>query len=258
MCSRAQAQNFFLRDLCDTYIEWSKTRLYDADGAAVDTLGASLDGALRLLHPFMPYVSEELWQRLVRGGENGVVDTAADAGADGLPASISMAPLPTVASTSVVRDDAAENDMSQLMAVIDAARSMHRMAVDITGDFGGDAFGGWCLRVTASDVTDKYSQALIESHTAEVGRLSRIQHVRTQPAADDMRTLIRTVGGYIGTCEVAQKSWRVLGKSFGVISLCSNGNASSWEASCTANSILIHIWFALDWFMSPQSPWSCH
>lgn len=200
MYSREQAQSFFLRDLCDTYIEWSKARLYDADVAAVDTLGASLDGALRLLHPFMPYVSEELWQRLVRGGENGIVDITINAGADGLPASISMAPLPTAASTSVVRDEAAENDMSQLMAVIDAARSMHRMAVDITGDFGGDAFGGWCLRVTASDGTDKHSQALIDGHTAEVGRLSRIQHVCTEPAADDLRTLMRTVGGYTGTC----------------------------------------------------------
>src|SRR6185312_9275865 len=59
---------FVWGDLCDWYIELSKSALYgdskDARYAAQYALITSLDAALRLLHPIMPYVTEELWQRL--------------------------------------------------------------------------------------------------------------------------------------------------------------------------------------------------
>ena len=58
---------FFWHELCDWYIELSKVAL-DGDGkaAAQHTLRHVLDGALRLLHPFMPHLTEEIWQRLPR------------------------------------------------------------------------------------------------------------------------------------------------------------------------------------------------
>lgn len=56
--------------LCDVFIEAIKPYFNDsqefeaARGASRDTLWLCLNTGLRLLHPFMPYVTEELWQRL--------------------------------------------------------------------------------------------------------------------------------------------------------------------------------------------------
>ena len=65
------AQNvydFFWGDFCDWYIEWVKPELQSADReralAAWKNLFAAFDAALRLLHPFMPFLTEELWHQL--------------------------------------------------------------------------------------------------------------------------------------------------------------------------------------------------
>jgi valyl-tRNA synthetase len=59
---------FFWGDFCDWYIEWVKPELQSADSerAAVawKNLFAAFDAALRLLHPFMPFLTEELWHQL--------------------------------------------------------------------------------------------------------------------------------------------------------------------------------------------------
>ena len=64
----------FIRDCyCDWYIELVKARLFnDADDsyiAAEQVLLYVLDQILRLLHPFMPYVTEEIWQTIPHEGE---------------------------------------------------------------------------------------------------------------------------------------------------------------------------------------------
>jgi valyl-tRNA synthetase len=59
---------FFWGDFCDWYIEWVKPELQSAEKAravvAWRNLFAALDAALRLLHPFMPFITEELWHQL--------------------------------------------------------------------------------------------------------------------------------------------------------------------------------------------------
>jgi valyl-tRNA synthetase len=59
---------FFWGDFCDWYIEWVKPDLQHADRAraavAWKNLFAGFDAALRLLHPFMPFLTEELWHQL--------------------------------------------------------------------------------------------------------------------------------------------------------------------------------------------------
>jgi valyl-tRNA synthetase len=59
---------FFWRDFCDWYIEWVKPELQNADReratVARKNLFAVFDAALRLLHPFMPFLTEELWHQL--------------------------------------------------------------------------------------------------------------------------------------------------------------------------------------------------
>lgn len=62
--------NFWLYEFCDVYIENSKFLILEGtpeqQKSARDTLYNSLEAALKLIHPFMPYISEELWQRIPR------------------------------------------------------------------------------------------------------------------------------------------------------------------------------------------------
>jgi valyl-tRNA synthetase len=68
---------FFWSDFCDWYVELCKLRLYAEDVTAKRTaqfvLWTVLEQALRLLHPFMPFITEEIWQRLPHAGESLVV-----------------------------------------------------------------------------------------------------------------------------------------------------------------------------------------
>ncbi|KAK3363671.1 mitochondrial valyl-tRNA synthetase [Lasiosphaeria hispida] len=69
------AYQFFYDELCDVFIENSKSILSDGtpeeQQSVQKTLYHTLDVALRLLHPFLPFITEELWQRLPRKAGDG-------------------------------------------------------------------------------------------------------------------------------------------------------------------------------------------
>ena len=56
--------HFFWDDFCDWYIELKKDEITSGDADASSFILSVLEQALRLLHPFMPYLTEELWQKL--------------------------------------------------------------------------------------------------------------------------------------------------------------------------------------------------
>ncbi|MBU9721936.1 MULTISPECIES: valine--tRNA ligase [Bacillaceae] len=66
--------NFIWDDFCDWYIEMAKLPLNGEDEAAKHTtrsvLAYVLDNTMRLLHPFMPFITEEVWQHLPHEGES--------------------------------------------------------------------------------------------------------------------------------------------------------------------------------------------
>ncbi|CAN5770376.1 valine--tRNA ligase [soil metagenome] len=66
-----QLYEFLWSEFCDWYIEAAKVRLREGeiDPAAQQTLAYVLERGLRLLHPFMPFVTEELWQQLPHAGD---------------------------------------------------------------------------------------------------------------------------------------------------------------------------------------------
>ncbi len=100
---------FFWSGFCDWYVELSKLRLYGEDEAGKRTaqfvLWTVLEQALRLLHPFMPFITEEIWQRLPHDGE-----------------SLTVAPWPR--SRSELVDAQAEEDMGVLQEVITCMRRL--------------------------------------------------------------------------------------------------------------------------------------
>ena len=62
------AYEFFRGNFCDWYVEIAKTRVYGQEGSdktvAQYVLKIVLDKGLRMLHPFMPFITEEIWQKL--------------------------------------------------------------------------------------------------------------------------------------------------------------------------------------------------
>ncbi len=65
--------DFLWSDFCDWYIELAKGPLYTSEGEAARrtraVLSYCLENTLRLLHPFMPFLTEEIWQQLPTEGE---------------------------------------------------------------------------------------------------------------------------------------------------------------------------------------------
>lgn len=101
-----QIYDFLWGEFCDWYIEMSKMRLYGRDARrrlmVKRVLVYVLERTLRLLHPFMPFVTEALWQELPHEGD-----------------SLMVAPWPEPRET----DDKAEEEMGLVMDAIRAIRN---------------------------------------------------------------------------------------------------------------------------------------
>ena len=100
--------SFIWDDYCDWYIEMTKEQLQDKDAANTTTksiLVFVLDQFLRLLHPIMPFVTEEIWQQI--GGQD---------------KSIVVADYPRL--MEAYQDSQVEAQMAQLMELIRAVRTI--------------------------------------------------------------------------------------------------------------------------------------
>jgi valyl-tRNA synthetase len=101
---------FFWHEFCDWYIEMAKPVLLGKHGSEQDRRLAKrvllevLDRSLRLLHPFMPFVTEEIWQKL-----------------GGVEPSIMIAPYPV--DEEVLEDPEAERMMEAVKAIITTVRN---------------------------------------------------------------------------------------------------------------------------------------
>jgi valyl-tRNA synthetase len=101
---------FLWHEFCDWYLEMAKLALYQTDDparrlATQHTLVTTLETTLRLLHPFMPYITEELWQRLPHKGD-----------------SIVVAPYPKPSRAAT--DRRAEREMAVVMDTVTAIRTI--------------------------------------------------------------------------------------------------------------------------------------
>src|SRR5690625_1266735 len=101
--------NFIWDDLCDWYIEMAKLPLYGEDESQKQmtrsVLAHVLDQTMRMLHPFMPFITEEIWQQLPHYGR-----------------SITLAKWPEV--RSIYHDEEAASEMVRLVSIIRSVRNI--------------------------------------------------------------------------------------------------------------------------------------
>jgi len=116
-----QVYDFFWGEFADWYVEISKLQLAEAPARARATARAlveTLDTCLRLLHPFTPFVTEELWGSLRRAAIAAGDDLAP---AGGWPEALVIAPWPT---PNAPVDEAAIADFVIFMDVVRAIRNL--------------------------------------------------------------------------------------------------------------------------------------
>ena len=140
---------FLWHELCDWYLEMAKRSLYQSEDPATravtqSTLVQVLETTLRLLHPFMPFLSEEIWQRLPHRGE-----------------SIMVAPFPK--ATRRQHDPEAERSMAPVIEIVSAIRAIRSESRISPGAE---------LQVTIKPVTDSMTTTVTEAATL-IGALAR-------------------------------------------------------------------------------------
>jgi len=136
------AYQFFYDELCDVFIENSKGILSDGtpeqQQSVQQTLYRTLDVALRLLHPFMPFITEELWQRLPRKAEDA-------------PPSIMLAPYPEPEDELEFASDAEDYELG-----LKCAAGIRSLAADYSIRVDGRAF----IKVSTAAGFEKVSAQL--------------------------------------------------------------------------------------------------
>ena len=173
----AQAIYHFIWDeFCSWYMELVKPILYDDSNevmaqkrkrAAQGCLSMSLETSCRLLHPFMPFITEEIWQQLPK--------------ATGTPGSIMITMYP-VADASLF-DEAAEAQMGLIQDVIVAMRNL-KAEYNVTG------------KVDVTVQANEAALAMLSGHEALITAQARIGTLTMGPeGAAPPGTVVNVVGG---------------------------------------------------------------
>ncbi len=159
---------FVWHDLCDWYIELAKEALSKGESeekrGAQAVLAHALDTALRLLHPLMPFVTEELWQTLKKA-----------VGAAGRAESIMVAPYPAKGPV----DEAAERSFGPVIGIIDAIRNVR-----------GEMNVPWKTALRGVEV-GSLAPAALATVRQEQGRILRLANVEGLRLREDGRPTAR-------------------------------------------------------------------
>ncbi|MCC7342832.1 MAG: valine--tRNA ligase [Bryobacterales bacterium] len=143
---------FVWGDFCDWYVELKKLRFEEGSGLNFHwrNILTVFECSLRLLHPVMPFITEELWQRLREEGS-------------GRGASICLARFPEADPS--VEDAAAESEMEALQSIIGAVRNLR-------ADLGQDPKKVIDARIYARGI----------AHTAATGQLEALNKLASVQA----------------------------------------------------------------------------
>ncbi len=164
--------SFFWNEFCDWYIESIKPRLNrggEDRTVAQNVLITTLDASLRMLHPFMPYITEELWQRLP--------------GSDGM---LIASEWPEFDESDF--DDASENEFSRIMEMVRGIRNV-KAEMNIPPSSRTDVY---CLgREIDSEILNLVSHL---SNSNEIGRRNEKASGSVSAWADTENTLYVVLG----------------------------------------------------------------
>ncbi len=167
--------SFVWNEYCDWYLEVAKLALREegsrSQEVARQVLRNALESILRLLHPFMPFITDEIWQRISGG-----------AGESAEP-SIMRAPWPSPAPQLI--DPRAEEDFDRVREVVSALR---RFRADHHVESGAK------MRVHLTTPTDGVLDSL-RRQQATIASLGRVQEVSLGGAGDDGGAATRLVAG---------------------------------------------------------------
>jgi valyl-tRNA synthetase len=163
--------HFVWHEFCDWYIELVKPALKEKNKTSQAVLVESLDLILKLLHPFMPFISEEIWQHLPLSQK-----------------SLAVAPFPE--SNKLLRDEEAETEMALLQKAIVEVRTIRaenrippRAKVEL-----------WMK------VKDEEEKSMIETHQIYFQTLANVRNIEFVDQFPPEKKLLK---GVIGSWEVA-------------------------------------------------------
>jgi valyl-tRNA synthetase len=148
--------HFFWHELCDWYLELTKPVLAQKQGPdyhqTVKVLVYTLDNSLRALHPVMPFITEDLWQRLPHQGQ-----------------SICIASYP--AADKAFENQKAEEELNELIDFVTAVRT-------VRSENNLDPARKMVLELLAG----KESRQRLESYRPAIMALARLNEIRTVDA----------------------------------------------------------------------------
>jgi valyl-tRNA synthetase len=151
-----QIEDFIYDDLCDWYLEIVKVRLRSGDEASpLPVLVYALDTCLRLLHPYMPYVTEEIWS-----GSGQLRQHLPSADSDQLVS----AAYPGI--TEAWLDEDAEREIALVIDIVRAVRNLRR-------ERNIDA-GRWLEAYVIGD-------ASLAKHGPAIEQLARVRPLNIKP-----------------------------------------------------------------------------
>ncbi len=177
---------FFWGDFCDLYIELVKSRLLGDDAeskkSAQQVLAFVLDGILKLLHPFMPHITEELWQTLTGSGSS-TPDTLH---------TLALQPYPEVDLTLI------DTDLEQQFTLItDTIRTIRNLRAE------ADIKPGVKIRAILQSESDRERQILTAGQSS-IQDLAKVETLTIQhPTENDPAIATeKMVAGVTGTVQI--------------------------------------------------------
>ncbi|HWQ54289.1 MAG TPA: valine--tRNA ligase [Bryobacteraceae bacterium] len=160
---------FFWHEFCDWYVELKKLRFQENSGLDENwrNLLAAFETALRLLHPVMPFLTEELWQRLATSQPN-------------RPKSIALAGYPK--PRPELSDAAAEQEVGVLQEIVTLARTLRtEMKIDPKAPLSGTLYSH-----------GEAALAIARAHSGAIERLANVTLESSQGAAPANAAAIRS------------------------------------------------------------------
>ena len=175
--------HFFWDDFCDWYIELKKDEITAGDEKAVGIILSVLEQALRLLHPFMPFLTEELWQKLP-----GVSTDSHNPAYSSAGQTIMLTSFPT--GDDALIDEQAEREMGAVIELITKVRN-------IRAEMNIKPADRLAIHVAAGDG----SRSVFAANEAQIKKLARADNIVLAESLDVPKASARAV--LTGNAEIA-------------------------------------------------------